>query len=91
MNTGVFKNYSIVEFDTPVFELKKALMYKFGEESKLNYDLYDQGGELLSLNYDLTAFFARYMASHNLTSLKRYHIGKVDRLSSDEKGKFYNS
>ena len=29
--------------------------------------------------------------THNLTSLKRYHIGKVDRLSSDEKGKFYNS
>ena len=52
MNTGVFKNYSIVEFDTPVFELKKALMYKFGEESKLNYDLNDQGGELLSLRYD---------------------------------------
>ena len=91
MNTGVFKNYGIVEFDTPVFELKKTLMYKFGEESKLNYDLNDQGGELLSLRYDLTVPFARYMAVHHLNSLKRYHIGKVDRLSSDEKGKFYNS
>lgn len=33
----------------------KVLMGKYGEEcGKLVYDLQDQGGELLSLRYDLT-------------------------------------
>ena len=54
-------------------------MEKYGEDSKLIYDLNDQGGELLSLRYDLTVPFARFMAVHNLPSIKRYHIGKVYR------------
>jgi histidyl-tRNA synthetase len=75
----VFKKHGAVEIDTPVFELKETLTGKYGEDSKLIYDLQDQGGELLSLRYDLTVPFARYMAVHNLPSIKRYHIGKVYR------------
>ena len=88
--TGVFKKHGAVEIDTPVFELKETLMGKYGEESKLIYDLNDQGGELLSLRYDLTVPFARYMASHNLSSLKRFHIGKVYRRDNPQmsKGRF---
>ena len=77
--TDVFKKHGAVEIDTPVFELKETLMGKYGEDSKLIYDLNDQGGELLSLRYDLTVPFARFMAVHNLPSIKRYHIGKVYR------------
>lgn len=40
--------------DTPVFELKEILAGKYGEDSKLIYDLKDQGGEICSLRYDLT-------------------------------------
>jgi histidyl-tRNA synthetase len=55
-------------------------MGKYGEEgAKLVYDLADQGGELLSLRYDLTVPFARFMATHSLQKLKRYQIGKVYR------------
>ena len=88
--TSVFKKHGAVEIDTPVFELKETLMGKYGEDSKLIYDLNDQGGELLSLRYDLTVPFARYMATHNLTSLKRYHIGKVYRRDNPQmsKGRF---
>lgn len=75
----VFKKHGAVEIDTPVFELKETLIGKYGEDSKLIYDLQDQGGELLSLRYDLTVPFARFMAVHNLPSIKRYHIGKVYR------------
>ena len=32
-------------------------MGKYGEDSKLIYDLADQGGELLSLRYDLTVYY----------------------------------
>ncbi len=37
------------------------------------------GGELLSLRYDLTVPFARYVALYGITSIKRYHIAKVYR------------
>jgi histidyl-tRNA synthetase len=77
--TNVFKKHGAVEIDTPVFELKETLTGKYGEDSKLIYDLQDQGGEILSLRYDLTVPFARYMACHALPSIKRYHIGKVYR------------
>jgi histidyl-tRNA synthetase len=45
----VFKRHGAVEIDTPVFELTEVLKGKYGEDSKLIYDLADQGGELLSL------------------------------------------
>jgi histidyl-tRNA synthetase len=38
---GVFKRHGAVEIDTPVFELKETLMGKYGEDSKLIYDLED--------------------------------------------------
>jgi histidyl-tRNA synthetase len=47
----VFKWFGAGEIKTPVFELKSTLTNKYGEDSKLIYDLADQGGELLSLRY----------------------------------------
>jgi histidyl-tRNA synthetase len=64
----------------PVFELKEILSGKYGEDSKLIYDLADQGGELCSLRYDLTVPFARWLAMNSsVQSIKRYHIAKVYR------------
>lgn len=144
--TSVFKRHGAVAIDTPVFELRETLMGKYGEDSKLIYDLADQvgavlwlcwvgcggcplfrrdacqgrrdtrrshtgcalchhrrvdamshryscaaavrcrrylfllqGGELLSLRYDLTVPFARYVAVNAIGNIKRYHIGKVYR------------
>ena len=63
-----------------MFERREVLNGKYGEEgSKLVYDLADQGGELLSLRYDLTVPFARFMATHGINKIKRYQIGKVYR------------
>jgi len=76
---GVFKRHGAVSIDTPVFELRETLMGKYGEDSKLIYDLADQGGELLSLRYDLTVPFARYVAVNGVSNIKRYHIAKVYR------------
>jgi histidyl-tRNA synthetase len=75
----VFKRHGGVEIDTPVFELKEVLTGKYGEDSKLIYDLADQGGELLSLRYDLTVPFARFLAMNSVGNIKRYHIAKVYR------------
>lgn len=46
---GVFRCHGAVAIDTPVFELRETLTGKYGEDSKLIYDLADQGGEILSL------------------------------------------
>lgn len=76
----IYLDHGAVEIDTPVFELRETLLGKYGDEGgKLIYNLEDQGGELLSLRYDLTVPFARFMACHNLQRLKRFHIGKVYR------------
>jgi len=77
--TNLFKRHGGVTIDTPVFELREILTGKYGEDSKLIYNLEDQGGELTSLRYDLTVPFARYVASNSIASIKRYHIAKVYR------------
>jgi histidyl-tRNA synthetase len=76
---SVFDKHGAVEIDTPVFELKETLTGKYGEDSKLIYDLADQGGELLALRYDLTVPFARFLAMHSVGNIKRFHIAKVYR------------
>ena len=79
--TRCFKRHGAVTIDTPVFELRGILTSKYGEEGqKLIYDLADQGeGEELSLRYDLTVPFARFLATNGIKKIKRYYIGKVYR------------
>lgn len=38
----VFKRHGAMALDTPAFELRETLMGKYGEDSKLIYDLADQ-------------------------------------------------
>ncbi len=77
----VYKIHGGIMLDTPVCELTSTLQHgSYGQESsKLIYDLQDQGGELLSLRYDLTVPFARYCAINGIKSMRRYSIGKVYR------------
>lgn len=77
-----FKRHGAKALDTPAFELKETLTEKYGENSQLMYDLKDQGGELLSLRYDLTVPFARYLAMNKVKNMKRYQVGKVWRRES---------
>lgn len=63
-----------------MFEIKEILSEKYGEDSKLIYNLQDQGGELCSLRYDLTVPFARWLAMNsNYRQVSRYQIAKVYR------------
>lgn len=73
--TKVFEGHGGVTIDTPVFELKEILSGKYGEDSKLIYDLQDQGGELCSLRYDLTVYLSfSFLLSSSLLRL----IGDAD-------------
>jgi histidyl-tRNA synthetase len=75
----VFARHGGTQLDTPVFELKHILAGKYGEDSKLIYDLADQGGEMCALRYDLTVPFARWLGMTSTQQIKRYHIAKVYR------------
>ena len=72
----VFQRHGAVCIETPVLELTSTLR---GHCNKLIYDLADQGGEQLSLRYDLTVPLARMMSTHNLTHCRRYQVGTVYR------------
>ena len=64
--------------DTPVFERKDVLTDKYGEDSKLIFDLMDQGGEQQALRYDHTVPLARYLAiSGGTIQGKIWQVGKV--------------
>ena len=47
-------------------------------------------GELLSLRYDLTVPFARFVAQNGISSIKRFHIAKVYRRDNPQmkRGRF---
>lgn len=76
-----FTSYGGSQLDTPVFERKDILTDKYGEDSKLIFDLQDQGGEQLSLRYDHTVPLARYLAmtASNNQQPKLWQVGKVYR------------
>ena len=85
LDAGVthFDNAALYGFGT-----SETLLGKYGEEGgKLIYDLADQGGELLSLRYDLTVPFARYLAMNGLENMKRYHISRVYRRDNPQLAK----
>ncbi|KAF8549779.1 hypothetical protein OG21DRAFT_1514811 [Imleria badia] len=56
--------------DAPMFERKDVSTDKYGEDSKLIFDLMDQGGEQLALRYDHTVPLARYLAMSGATWAK---------------------
>lgn len=88
--TNCFENHGAQPLDTPVCERREILAGKYGEESKLIYNLEDQGGEALSLRYDLTVPFARYLGQNKVQAMTRYHIAKVYRRDNPSitKGRF---
>ncbi|CAI9273247.1 unnamed protein product [Lactuca saligna] len=78
---NVFKRHGAMALDTPVFELRETLTGKYGEDSKLIYDLADQGGEICSLRYDLTVPFARYVAMNADFEVVRILVELLDELN----------
>lgn len=82
---NIFEKHGAETIDTPVFEHTDLLTQKYGEDSKLIYNLENEDGESLSMRYDLTVPLARYHAMHKtIGNLKRYHIGKVYRKDPPE-------
>ncbi|MBN2653138.1 MAG: histidine--tRNA ligase [Spirochaetales bacterium] len=90
--TEVYESYGFVPIDTPVLEYTEILLGKgSGETDKQIYRFNDNGGRDVSMRFDLTVPFARFMAQyHNDLQLpfKRYHISKVWRGENTQKGRY---
>lgn len=76
---SVFEAHNGVPINTPMFELREILLNKYGEDTKLIYNLEDQGGDICSLRYDLTVPFSRYLCMNRIQRMRRYQIGNVFR------------
>ncbi|MBI9103463.1 MAG: histidine--tRNA ligase [Spirochaetales bacterium] len=89
---GTFENFGFVPIDTPALEYRDVLLGKGGGETdKQVYAFQDNGGRDVSLRFDLTVPFARFLAAHRnelYLPFKRYHIAKVWRGENTQKGRY---
>ncbi len=88
----MFRTFGFVPIDTPVLEYTEVLLGKAGGETeKQVYRFLDNGQRDVSMRFDLTVPFARFMAA-NLPSLylpfKRYHVSKVWRGENTQRGRY---
>jgi histidyl-tRNA synthetase len=87
-----FESFGFVPIDTPVLEYTEVLLGKGGGETdKQVYRFEDNGGRDISMRFDLTVPFARYMAKNRPDlhlPFKRYHINKVWRGENTQRGRY---
>ena len=90
--TKIFENSGFVPIDTPCLEYSEILLRKSnGETEKQVFRFNDAGKRDVSLRFDLTVPFARFIAEHYnelYFPFKRYHIAKVWRGEKPQGGRF---
>ena len=86
-----YQKAGFVAIDTPTIEKSEVLFAKAGGETEKQVYRFTKGDTDLSLRFDLTVPFARYVSEHyaNLPfPFKRYQIGKVYRGERAQKGRY---
>lgn len=86
-----YEQYGFVPIDTPVIERADVLLAKVGGETAKQIYRFAKGDNDLALRFDLTVPLARYVAEHASDlafPFRRYHIGKVYRGESPQKGRY---
>lgn len=90
--TKTFRSFGFVPIDTPALEYSEILLRKSdGETEKQVFRFEDNGGRDVSLRFDLTVPFARFVAEHKdelYLPFKRYHIAKVWRGEKPQAGRY---
>ena len=90
--TKTFRSYGFVPIDTPVLEYSEILLRKSnGETEKQVFRFEDNGKRDVSMRFDLTVPFARFVAEHKeelYFPFKRYHIAKVWRGEKPQAGRY---
>lgn len=88
---GVYEQYGFVPIDTPAIERSDVLLAKVGGETAKQIYRFMKGDNELALRFDLTVPLARYVAEHAnelAFPFRRYHIAKVYRGESPQKGRY---
>ena len=87
-----FSSFGFEPIDTPILEYTDVLLGKGGGDTdKQVYRFTDHGKRDVSMRFDLTVPFARYMALHRnelYLPFKRYHINKVFRGENTQRGRY---
>jgi len=86
-----FEQFGFLPLDTPVIERAEVLLAKAGGETERQIYQFTKGDTSLALRFDLTVPLARYVSEHarEITfPFRRYHVGKVYRGESPQKGRF---
>lgn len=90
--TATFRSFGFVPIDTPALEYSEILLRKSnGETEKQVFRFEDNGKRDVSLRFDLTVPFARFIAEHKdelYFPFKRYHIAKVWRGEKPQAGRY---
>jgi histidyl-tRNA synthetase len=79
----LFKNNGGIPLETPVFEYKSVLK----GDQKLVFNLEETDGEPLTLRYDNTMPFVRFIKENGIEKIRRYTIGKVYRRDNPQLSK----
>lgn len=86
-----YECFGFIPMDTPIIEKSEILLAKGGGDTEKQIYRFDKGSNDLSLRFDLTVPFARYVAQYNQDlnfPFRRYQIGKVFRGERNQKGRF---
>ena len=88
---AAYESFGFLPLDTPIIELSEILLAKAGGETEKQIYRFNKGDNDLSLRFDLTVPFAKYV-SINQNELafpfKRYQIGKVYRGERPQKCRY---
>ncbi|MBK1811756.1 histidine--tRNA ligase [Clostridium sp. YIM B02505] len=86
-----YEKYGFAPMDTPIMEKSEVLLAKGGGDTEKQIYRFNKGDTDISLRFDLTVPFARFVAQHmgelNFP-FRRYQIGKVYRGERNQKGRF---
>lgn len=89
--TKVYEENGCLPMDTPIIEKSEILLAKTAGETEKQVYSFKRGDNDLTLRFDLTVPFARFVAQYynDLTfPFKRYQIGKVYRGERNQKGRY---
>ena len=89
--TRVYEKNGCLSIDTPIIEKSEVLLAKTGGETEKQVYSFQKGKNNLSLRFDLTVPFARYVAQYYndlVFPFKRYQLGKVYRGERNQKGRY---
>lgn len=89
--TKVYEENGCLSMDTPIIEKSEVLLAKSAGETEKQVYRFNRGSNDLTLRFDLTVPFARFVAQNfnELTfPFKRYQVGKVYRGERNQRGRY---